>query len=123
MAPWRGWAAKGKRLIGKAPFGHWNNTTFIGALRHDGITAPWVIDGPINGSILPTHVAQVLTPTLRPIMSRGRQPKPDSLESRTGPAIRKAIKTAGAKLLLLPASSPVLNKTDLHRQNGPQTAF
>ena len=54
MAPLRGWAAKGERLIGKAPFGHWNTMTFIAALRHDGITAPWVVDGPINGEIFKT---------------------------------------------------------------------
>ena len=52
MTPLRGWAARGKRLIGKAPFGHWNTMTFIAALRHDAITAPWVIDGPINGAEL-----------------------------------------------------------------------
>ena len=44
MAPLRGWAPRGRRLIGRAPFGHWNTMTFVAALRHDGITAPWVID-------------------------------------------------------------------------------
>ena len=66
MTPLRGWAARGKRLIGKAPFGHWNTMTFIAALRHDAITAPWVFDGPINGEIFKTYVEQVLAPTLRP---------------------------------------------------------
>ena len=66
MTPFRGWAARGKRLIGKAPFGHWNTMTFIAALRHDAITAPWVIDGPINGEIFQTCVNEVLVPTLRP---------------------------------------------------------
>ena len=65
MTPLRGWAARGKRLIGKAPFGHWNTMTFIAALRHDAITAPWVIDGPINGGIFRTYVEEVLAPTLR----------------------------------------------------------
>ena len=74
MAPLRGWAARGKRLIGKAPFGHWNTMTFIAALRHDAITAPWVIDGPINGEIFKTYVEQVLVPTLRPgdILASGK---------------------------------------------------
>ena len=48
MAPLRGWAARGERLIGHAPFGHWNTMTFVAALRHGGIVAPWVIDGPIG---------------------------------------------------------------------------
>ena len=74
MTPLRGWAAKGKRLIGKAPFGHWNTMTFIAALRHDGITAPWVIDGPINGAIFRAYVEEVLVPSLRPddILASGK---------------------------------------------------
>ena len=105
MAPLRGWAARGKRLIGKAPFGHWNTMTFIAALRHDSIVAPWVIDGPINGEIFRTYVEQVLVPTLHPddivIM--------DNLGSHKAPAIRRAIRAVGAKLFFLPAYSPDLN--------------
>ncbi|MBP2444015.1 hypothetical protein JOH51_001454 [Rhizobium leguminosarum] len=48
MAPLRGWAPRGERLLGKAPFGHWNTMTFIAALRTDRVSAPWIIDGPIN---------------------------------------------------------------------------
>ena len=105
MTPLRGWAAKGKRLIGKAPFGHWNTMTFIAALRHDGITAPWVIDGPINGEIFRTYVEQVLVPTLR----QGDIVILDNLGSHKAPAIRRAIRAVGAKLFYLPAYSPDLN--------------
>lgn len=105
MAPLRGWAARGQRLIGHAPFGHWNTMTFVGALRHDGIIAPWVIDGPINGDSFRTYVEQVLVPELRPddivVM--------DNLGSHKAPAIRQAIRAAGAKLFYLPAYSPDLN--------------
>ena len=105
MTPLRGWAARGKRLIGHAPFGHWNTMTFVAALRHDAITAPWVFDGPINGCIFKTYVEKVLAPTLRPndivIM--------DNLGSHKAPAIRSAIRAAGAKLFFLPAYSPDLN--------------
>jgi len=105
MTPLRGWAARGKRLIGKAPFGHWNTMTFVAALRHDSIVAPWVIDGPINGEIFKTCVEQVLVPTLRPndivIL--------DNLGSHKAPAIRRAIRAAGAKLFFLPAYPPDLN--------------
>ena len=66
MTPLRGWAVQGKRLIGKAPFGHWNTMTFVAALRHDGIVAPWVIDVPIDGETSRTYVEQVLVPALRP---------------------------------------------------------
>ena len=46
MAPLRGWAPKGQRLKAKVPFGHWKTMTFVAALRHDRIDAPWVLDGP-----------------------------------------------------------------------------
>ena len=105
MAPLRGWGLRGKRLIGHAPFGHWNTMTFVAALRHDGIVAPWVIDGPINGASFRTYVEQVLVPELRPddivIM--------DNLGSHKAPAIRHAIRAAGARLLFLPAYAPDLN--------------
>ena len=119
MTPLRGWAARGKRLIGKAPFGHWNTMTFIAALRHDAITAPWVIDGPINGDIFRTYVEEVLAPTLRKgdILASGKRspgsfsdpPHLDNLGSHKAPAIRNAIRAAGARLLFLPAYSPDLN--------------
>ena len=79
--------------------------TFIAALRHDGIVAPWVIDGAINGEVFRAYVEQVLVPALRPddivIL--------DNLGSHKAPAIRKAIKAAGARLFFLPAYSPDLN--------------
>ena len=45
MAKTTGWSAKGARLTDHTPFGHWNTQTFIAALRHDRLDAPWVIDG------------------------------------------------------------------------------
>ena len=105
MAPLRGWAARGQRLIGRAPFGHWNTMTFVAALRQDGIVAPWVIDGPINGEAFRTYVEKVLVPALRP----GDIVILDNLGSHKAPAIRQAIRAAGARLLFLPAYSPDLN--------------
>ena len=105
MAPLRGWAARGQRLIGCAPFGHWNTMTFVAALRHDGIVAPWVIDGPINGESFRTYVEQVLVPELR----EGDIVVTDNLSSHKAPAIRRAIRAAGAKVFFLPAYSPDLN--------------
>ena len=49
MAPLRGWAPRGQRLTAKVPHGHWKTTTFLAALRHDRLVAPWVLDGPIDG--------------------------------------------------------------------------
>ena len=54
MAPLMGWGPKGERLPRSTPFGQWNTSTFIAALRHDRIDAPWVFDGPVNGEIFLT---------------------------------------------------------------------
>ncbi len=105
MAPLRGWAPRGERLKAKAPFGHWNTMTFLAALRCDRIDAPWVLDGPINGKAFQTYVEQVLVPTLR----HGDVVIMDNLGSHKGPAIRSAIRAAGAKLFFLPPYSPDLN--------------
>lgn len=59
MAPLRGWAPKGERLIGHAPHGHWRTMTFIAALRHDRIDAPFVLDGPVNGASFQAYVEKV----------------------------------------------------------------
>ena len=79
--------------------------TFVGALRHDGIIAPWVIDGPINGESFRTYVEQVLVTEMR----TGDIVVMDNLGSHKTPAIRQAIRAAGAKLFYLPAYSPDLN--------------
>lgn len=105
MAPLRGWARKGERLPGTAPFGHWNTSTFIAALRHNRIDAPWVFDGPINGDIFRTYIERVLTPTLKP----GDIVVLDNLGSHKGLAVRCAIRAVGAHLLFLPPYSPDLN--------------
>ena len=62
MAPLRGWAPKGQRLIGRAPHGHWRTMTFIAALRHDRIDVPFVLDGPVNGEAFRAYVEHVLVP-------------------------------------------------------------
>lgn len=105
MAPLRGWAARGSRLKAKVPHGRWKTLTFLAALRHDRIDAPWVLDGPINGASFRTYVERVLVPTLEPrdIVVI------DNLGSHKGKAIRQAIRSVGAKLFFLPKYSPDLN--------------
>ena len=65
MTPTHGRCRRGERLIARAPFGHWKTSTFLAALRWDGMTAPAVFDGPINGQSFTAYVEQVLVPTLR----------------------------------------------------------
>jgi len=105
MAPLRGWAPRGQRLDAKVPYGHWKTMTFLAALRHDRIEAPWVLDGPINGERFRVYVEKVLVPTLTP----GDIVVMDNLGSHKGQAVRRLIRDAGAKLFLLPKYSPDLN--------------
>lgn len=105
MARLRGRAPKGERLRAAIPHGHWKTTTFIGGLRLHGLTAPMVLDGPVNGVWFQAYVDQVLVPTLSP----GDVVIMDNLGSHKGPEIRAAIEAAGAGLLFLPPYSPDLN--------------
>ena len=105
MAPLRGWAPRGQRLTAKVPHGRWKTMTFLAALRHDRIDAPWVLDGPIDGDSFRTYVEEVLVPTLEP----GDIVIMDNLGSHKGKDVRKAIRAARAKLFFLPKYSPDLN--------------
>jgi transposase len=100
-----GWHRRGQPLIAKVPHGHWKTMTFLAALRHDGITAPFVLDGPINGQAFLAYVEHVLVPTLKP----GDIVVLDNLGSHKSSAIRDAIRAAGARLMFLPPYSPDLN--------------
>ncbi len=79
--------------------------TFLAALRHDHIDAPWLLDGPIDGVSFRTYVEKVLVPTLKP----GDIVIMDNLGSHKGKAVRQTIRGAGAKLFFLPKYSPDLN--------------
>jgi transposase len=105
MAPLRGWAPRGQRLITKVPHGRWKTMTFLAALRHDRIDAPWFIEGPIDGESFRLYVEEVLLPTLRP----GDIVIMDNLGSHKSKAVRQLIRSVGAKLFFLPKYSPDLN--------------
>src|SRR5260221_13426346 len=105
MAPLRGWAPRGQRLIGKVPHGHWKTATFLAALRHDRLEAPSFLHSPIDGESFRPYIEEVLIPTLRP----GDIVVMDNLGSHKGAAVRRLIRSAGAKLFFLPKCSPDLN--------------
>lgn len=105
MARLRGRAPKGDRCVAAIPHGHWKTTTFVAGLRLAGMTAPMVLDGPMNGPAFLAYVEQVLVPTLRP----GDIVVMDNLAPHKSATVRKAIEAAGARLLLLPPYSPDLN--------------
>ena len=105
MARLRGRAKRGQRCRAPVPHGHWKTTTFVGALRLGGMTAPMVLDGPMNGPVFLAYVRQALAPTLR----RGETAVMDNLPAHRVLGVRAAIEATGARLWLLPPYSPDLN--------------
>lgn len=105
MARRYGRAKRGKRVIGRIPWGHWKTVTFVGALRQERFTAPFVIDKPMNGLIFLEYVRQCLAPTL----GQGDIVVMDNLSAHKPEEIREAIEDAGAELRYLPPYSPDLN--------------
>jgi transposase len=120
-----GRSPKGQRVVCPVPHGHWKTTTFVAALRLDGLTAPLVIDGALNGDLFVAYVEQQLAPTLRP----GDVVILDNLSSHKRAGVRAAIEAAGARLVYLPPYSPDLNPIEravaklkaLLRQAGERT--
>ena len=108
MARLRGRAPRGERCRAPIPHGHWKTTPFAAGLRLSGMTAPMVLDGPMNGPAFLAYVEQVLAPTLQP----GDIVIMDNLAPHKSAAVRKAIEAVGAALLLLPPYSPDLNPID-----------
>ena len=82
MVRLRGRCARGMRLVGYAPHGHWKTITFVAGLRHDRMVAPFVLEGPMNGPTFVEYVKQCLVPTLR---------RRDMVTSITQGAVRKQI--------------------------------
>jgi transposase len=101
----RGRCPRGERLIGRVPQGHWKTMTFIAGLRHDGVVAPFVIDGAMNGAMFLAYITQGLAPTLQSddivIMDNA------SIHKVAG--VAEAIEAVGAKLLYVPQYSPDFN--------------
>jgi transposase len=105
MARLHGRAPRGERLRLAVPHGHWLTTTFVGALRLSGMTAPMVLDRAMTGDWFTSYVEQVLTPTLKP----GDIVILDNLPAHKVAAARRAIENVGARMLFLPPYSPDFN--------------
>jgi transposase len=105
LARLRGRAPRGQRCRAGVPHGHWKTTTFAGALRLSGMTAPFVYDGAMNGTVFLAYVEQVLLPTLKP----GDVVVMDNLPAHKAAGVREAIERAGATPTFLPPYSPDFN--------------
>lgn len=125
MARLYGWGPKSERVVSSVPFGHWKTTTFLGALRATGLTAPLVIDGPLTGELFQAYVQQQLVPTLQ----AGDIVVLDNLKCHKHAGVREALKAAGCQLVYLPPYSPDLNPIEqlfaklktLLRKHGERT--
>jgi transposase len=109
MTRLRGRCLKGKRLRSKAPFGHWKTQTFVAGLRCGALTAPFVIDAPMDRRIFETYVETQLVPTLE----KGDIVIMDNLPAHKSPIAEKAILDRGAQVLFLPPYSPDLNPIEM----------
>lgn len=120
-----GWGPRSERLVDATPWGHWKTTTFVAGLRADGIVAPMVLDGAMDGPAFRAYVEQVLVPDL----SKGDVVVMDNLPAHKVAGVREAIGAAGAGVLYLPPYSPDLNPIEqvfakikaLLRQAGART--
>ena len=104
-----GRAPRGERVVDAVPHGHWKTTTFVATLRSDGLAAPMVIDGAMNGDLFVAYVQQVLVPTLR----AGDIVVMDNLSSHKRVAAVRAIERAGCSVVYLPPYSPDYNPIEL----------
>ena len=109
MAKTTGWSPCGARLVDHAPFGHWQTQTFIAALRHDRLDAPWVIGGPINRELFDLYIETQLVPTLH----KGDVVILDNLATHRSPKAAAILKDIGAWFLFLPPYSPDLNPIEM----------
>jgi len=100
-----GRALQGKRLVDKVPHGHWKTTTFICGLRYEGVTAPFVLDAPMDGPYFLAYVEQILAPTLK----KGQIVFLDNVSTHKVDGVEEAIEARGARVVFLPAYSPDLN--------------
>lgn len=109
MARLRGRAPRGVRLIGRVPLGEWKTITFVAALRHNKMTAPMVVDGPMTGEMFLAYVEQCLVPTLK----RDDIVVMDNCQVHKVAGVREAIAKARATLRYLPKYSPDLNPIEM----------
>ena len=109
MIKTRGWAPCGQRLIDHAPYGHWNTQTFIAALRHDRLEAPWIVEGAMDREMFDLYIRTQLAPTLE----RGDVVILDNLPVHKSAEAQAVLKAQGSWFLFLPRYSPDLNPIEM----------
>jgi transposase len=100
-----GRAPQGERLVDKVPHGHWKTTTFICGLRSNGVTAPFMLDGAMDGPHFLAYVEQMLAPALK----KGDIVFMDNVRTHLVDGVEEAIEARGARVFYLPPYSPDFN--------------
>jgi transposase len=100
-----GWGPTNRRVVDAVPHGHWKTTTFVVAVRREGLFAPMVVDGALNGELFVKYVRQELAPRLR----SGDILVLDNLPTHKVKGLPDALTERGARVLFLPPYSPDLN--------------
>ncbi len=104
-----GRTAPGERVV-EATAGYSSaHYTVVATLGLQGITAPWIFEGAMNGITFETYVEHVLVPTLHP----DDLVVIDNLSAHKGEPIGRLIKACGAQVHSLPPYSPDLNPIEL----------
>jgi transposase len=99
----------GQRCLSAIPHGHWQSSTFIAALRHDRIDAPFLIEGPVDAEVFTAYLEQVLCPQLR----AGDTLILDNLSTHKIQNVSRLLSAQGVGVRYLPPYSPDLNPIEL----------
>jgi hypothetical protein len=114
MARLYGRAKRGRRVVGRVPWGHWKTVTFVAGLRLSGFTAPFVIDCAMNGAIFVEYVQQCLAPSLK----LGDIVIIDNLPAHKRDEVRQIIEAAGASLIYLRRTVPTSIRSSIRQAQG-----
>lgn len=109
MARHHGRCPLGRRCLSAIPHGHWQSSTFIAALRHESIEAPFLIEGPVDAEVFTAYLEQALCPQLR----RGDTLILDNLSTRKIQNVGRLLRARGVAVRHLPPYSPDLNPIEL----------
>ncbi len=109
LARLHGRCPRGERCLSAVPHGHWQSSTFIAALRHEQMEAPFLVDGPVDAEVFTVYLRQVLWPCLRP----GDTLILDNLATHKIQSVRQLLSDRGVGLRYLPPYSPDLNPIEM----------
>ena len=109
MARYYGRSPMGQRCISSIPHGHWQSSTFLAALRHESIEAPFLIEGPVDAEVFTVYLEQVLCPQLR----AGDTLILDNLSTHKIHNVSQLLSARGVGVRYLPPYSPDLNPIEL----------